>query len=121
MDWLRDFLADPLGLAVQGAVIAAFLDLLFGVYAAFKDGTFALDAIGAFIRKHLLGRVFPAGTLAVTAYLTGNDLMAAAASAALALYAAETLASIYGSVRPPAPSEVAKTDAEAAVNPVPED
>lgn len=118
MDWFRDFLADPLGLAVQGAVVAAFLDLAFGVFAAFKDGTFAMDSLAAFVRKHLLGRVFPSGVLAITAYLTGSEVMAAAAIGALAAYAAETLASIYGSISPPA-GETTEVTVEA--NPVPQD
>lgn len=118
MDWLRDFLNDPIGLAVQGAVIAAFLDFAFGVFAALRDGTFQLDALAAFVRKHLLGRVFPIGTLAVTGYLTGNAIMAAAAAAAATAYAAETLGSIYASVKPVAATE---TEVVVASNPVPTD
>jgi hypothetical protein len=121
MDWLQNFLADPLGLAVQGAVVAAFLDFVFGVYAAGRDGTFAVDALGAFIRKHLLGRVFPAGTLAVVSYLTDSAPMAAAAIAALTAYGIETLGSIYGSINPPAPSVVAEAKPAETVNPVPQD
>lgn len=119
---LNDFLADPLGLAVQGAVVAAFLDLAFGVFAAFRDGTFALDSLAAFIRKHLLGRVLPSATLAVTAYLTGNQLMAAASIGALSAYGAETLASIFYSIKPPSPSEETVPENPALEkNPVPAD
>ena len=118
---LTAFLNDPLGQALEGAVVAAFLDFALGVYAAFRDGTFALDSLAAFVRKHLLGRVFPAGTLALTAYVTHNQLMAAAAIGALAAYAAETLGSIYGSIRPPAPSVVAESKPAELVNPVPTD
>jgi hypothetical protein len=118
---LEAFLADPLGLAVKGALVAAFLDFAFGVFAAFKDGTFALDSLAAFVRKHLLGRVFPVSLMAVTAYVTGDTAMAAAAIAALTAYAVETLASIYGSLKPPAPSVTAESKAAEAVNPVPTD
>lgn len=121
MDWLQHFLNDPIGIAVKGALVAAFLDFAFGVFAALRDGTFAIDALAAFVRKHLLGRVFPVGTLAVTAYLTGDAFMAAAAIAALTAYALETLGSIYGSIRPPAQSEIKEATAAEAINPVPVD
>ena len=48
------FLASPEGLALKAALALAGVDFLFGVYAAIRDGTFALDAIAAFLRKHLL-------------------------------------------------------------------
>jgi hypothetical protein len=120
MDQVAAFLDSTAGLAVKGAAVAALLDFVFGVYAAFRDGTFALDAVAAFVRKHLLGRVFPASTLAIAAYYTGDPIMTATAAAALTAYAAETLASIYGSINPPAPSEAVSTPAE-NVNPVPVD
>lgn len=117
MDWLRDFLNDPIGLAVQGAVVAAFLDFAFGVFAALRDGSFQWDALAAFVRKHLLGRVLPSATLALTAYFTGNALMAAAAVGALTAYALETLASIYGSIKPAPPAGTTETIVPS--NPVP--
>ena len=95
---LVDFLASPAGLAVKGALVAAFLDFAFGVFAALRDGTFALDAVAAFVRKHLLGRVFPVSVLAIAGYLTGDLAMNAAAAAALTAYAVETMGSIYGSL-----------------------
>ena len=98
---LTEFLQSTQGYALQAALVAAFLDFAFGVFAALRDGTFALDAVAAFVRKHLLGRVFPIGLLAGMSYLTGDTVMAAAAIAALTAYAAETLASIYGSIRVP--------------------
>ena len=98
---LTEFLQSTQGYALQAALVAAFLDFAFGVFAALRDGTFALDAVAAFVRKHLLGRVFPIGLLAVMSYVTGDTVMAAAGIAALTAYAAETLASIYGSIRVP--------------------
>lgn len=111
-------LASPAGLAIKGALIAAFLDFLFGVFAAFKDGTFAIDALAAFLRKHLLGRVLPCSVLATMGYYANDGVMIAAAAAALTAYAAETLGSIYGSIRPPAASEVSLNE---ATNPIPTD
>ena len=95
---LIDFLASPAGLALKAALVAAFLDFAFGTYAALRDGVFALDSVAAFVRKHLLGRVLPVGTLAIAGYLTGDLAMNAAAAAALTAYAVETMASIYGSI-----------------------
>ena len=118
---IHDLIASPAGLAIKGALVAAFLDFAFGVFAAAKDGTFALDAVAAFVRKHLLGRVFPASLLAITAYYTKDGAMIAAAATALAAYAAETLASIYGSIRPPAASETAEAEVATEVNPIPQD
>jgi len=118
---LHDFLNDPAGLAVKGALIAAFLDFAFGAFAALRDGTFALDAVAAFVRKHLLGRVLPIGLLAVVGYASGDAVMSTAAAAALTAYAAETLGSIYGSIKPPAPSVEAEENPAELVNPIPVD
>jgi hypothetical protein len=97
---IKALLDSPAGIAIYGALTAAFLDFIFGVYAAFRDGTFALDAVAAFLRKHILGRVLPASTLAIVGYYSGSEPMIAAAAVALTAYAAETLASIYSSIKP---------------------
>jgi len=89
----------PAGVAIYGALTAAFLDFAFGVFGAVRDGNFAIDSVAAFLRKHLLGRVLPSSLLAVTGYYTGNPAMIAAAGVALTAYAAETLGSIYESIR----------------------
>lgn len=98
---LEGFLADPAGLALKAALVAAFLDFAFGTFAALRDGVFAVDSLAAFVRKHLLGRVLPIGLLAVMGYLTGDLAMNAAAAAALTAYAVETMGSIYGSIAVP--------------------
>ncbi len=116
-----DFINSTSGLAIKGALAAAFLDFAFGVFAAVRDGTFAIDAIAAFLRKHLVGRVLPVSLLAVVGYYTGDAVMITAGAAALTAYAAETLGSIYGSIRPPAASEVKEVDAAVEVNPIPQD
>ena len=118
---ISDLLASPAGLAIKGALIAAFLDFAFGVFAAVKDGTFALDAVAAFVRKHLLGRVLPVSLLAIVGYYSDDGVMIAAAAASLAAYTAETFASIYGSIRPPAASEAEEDTIQAEVNPIPQD
>jgi hypothetical protein len=98
---IQTFLDSTAGLAVKAALVAAFLDFAFGTFAALRDGTFALDSVAAFVRKHLLGRVFPVGVLAVMGYVTEDAVMIAAAAAALTAYAAETIGSIYGSLAVP--------------------
>jgi len=115
------FLASPEGLALKAALALAGVDFLFGVYAAIRDGTFALDAVAAFLRKHLLGRVFPIGTLLVIGYYSHDGAMSAAGLAAGAAYVAETAASVYGSINPPAASVAAEASTGNAANPVPQD
>jgi hypothetical protein len=114
------FLGSPEGLALKGALALTGVDFLFGVYAASRDGTFAWDAIAAFVRKHLLGRVFPIGTLLVIGYASHDGTMSAAGLAAGAAYVVETAASVYGSINPPAES-AAKTETAVKVgNPIPD-
>lgn len=103
-----DFLGSPAGLALKAALAAAFLDFAFGVFAALRDGTFAVDSLAAFLRKHILGRVLPIGLLAVVGYLTADLAMNMAAAAALSAYAIETMGSIYGSIAVPATTPAQK-------------
>jgi hypothetical protein len=104
MNELQAFLDSQAGLALKGALVAAFLDFATGSFAAIRDGTFALDAIAAFLRKHILGRVAPLAALLAGAYLSGDQLLSGFAIAGLATYAAETLSSVKGNILPPAPS-----------------
>lgn len=116
---METFFESTGGLAVKAALIAAALDFIFGVFAAVKDGTFAIDAVAAFLRKHLAGRVLPISLLAIAGYISGDGFMTTAAAAALTAYAAETLGSIYGSINPPAVTEESEVVVE--VNPIPRD
>jgi hypothetical protein len=120
---MEAFLASQAGLALKAALIAAFADFATGSFAALRDGTFQLDAVAAFLRKHILGRVAPLGTLLVLGYFGGSDagtFFNAFAIAGLVAYAAETVASIKDNLVPPSPSKAAPP-AAAAVNPVPTD
>jgi hypothetical protein len=116
-----EFLGSDAGLALKGLLIVSFLDFATGSFAALRDGTFALDALAAFVRKHILGRVAPIGTLLVVGYFGGDNgaLFLAGAIAASAAYVAETAASIWGNLRPPAQSDVKADTAAAQINPVP--
>jgi hypothetical protein len=122
MNELQAFLASTAGLALKGALAAAFLDFATGSFAALRDGTFSLDALAAFLRKHILGRVAPLATLLVVGYFGGEagQVFLAAAVAGLTAYAAETGASILGNLVPPKASAVATATNPATVtNPVP--
>lgn len=121
MTELRTFLDSPAGIAIVAAVGAAFADLATGVLAALRDGTFSLDAVAAFLRKHIAGRVGPLGVLLLLGYYGGptmGSLFMASAIAGLTAYAAETAASIWGNLNPPKESDVKEGT---AVNPIPED
>lgn len=123
MDALREFLNSEAGLAVQGLLVVAFADFVTGTFAALRDGTFAVDAIAAWIRKHIAGRVAPIGTLLVLGYFGGSagQVFLAGALVAGAAYVTETAGSIIGNISPPKESDVKDNSAAAALNPVPED
>lgn len=123
MDALHEFLNSEAGLAVQGLLVVAFADFVTGTFAALRDGTFAIDAIAAWVRKHIAGRVAPIGTLLVLGYFGGQagQVFLAGALVAGAAYVTETAGSILGNLNPPPASEVKEATAAASVNPVPED
>lgn len=116
---LEAFLASDAGLALKGALVAAGLDFITGSFAALRDGTFALDALAAFLRKHILGRVAPLAALLAGAYVSGDAILMTFAIGGLTAYAAETVASVKGNLLPPKESDVKDTTAAAALNPVP--
>ncbi len=123
MNELQEFLNSPAGLAVKGALAAAFLDFATGSFAALRDGTFALDALGAFIRKHILGRVAPLAAVLAAGYFAGDQILVGAGVVGLTAYAAETISSVLGNLNPPKPSEEVPDNAANAkalnMNPVP--
>jgi len=116
---LKALFDSPAGVAIYGALTAAFLDFAFGVFASIRDGSFAVDALAAFLRKHLVGRVLPVSLLAITGYYTGNQVMIAAAAASLTAYSVETLGSIYDSIRTPTMAKVESENWDP--NPIPTD
>jgi hypothetical protein len=126
---LHRFLTSDAGAALSGLLVVAFLDFMTGVLAALRDGTFAMDAIAAFLRKHILGRVAPIALLLVVGYFGGaaGQLFMAGAIAAATAYVAETVASVWGNINPPKQGDVLSAEEAAAgaepleppVNPVP--
>jgi hypothetical protein len=124
MEALQTFIQSQAGAALLAMVGIAFADFLTGSFAALRDGTFALDAVAAFLRKHIWGRVAPIGTLLVLGYFGGDtigQLFMASALAASVAYAAETASSILGNLNPPKESDVKEETPAAALNPVPEE
>lgn len=124
METIQAFIQSPAGAALLAMVGVAFADFLTGSFAALRDGTFQLDSLAAFLRKHIWGRVAPIGTLLVMGYFGGDtigQLFMASALAAVAAYVAETASSILGNLNPPKASDVAAVEINAAeaVNPVP--
>ena len=121
MTLLGQFLASPAGLALKGALIVAFADFATGTFAALKDGTFAMDALAAFLRKHILGRVAPLATLLLLGYFGGSagEFFLPFAIAGLGAYTLETAASIKGNFLPPRATTVAEASPAAIANPVP--
>jgi hypothetical protein len=121
MDWLTTFVNSEAGLALQGLILVAFADFATGTFAALRDGSFAMEAVAAWVRKHLAGRVGPIGTLLLLAYFGGpaGGLFLAGAAAGAAAYVAETVASIFGNLNPPKAADVKDNSAAAALNPIP--
>lgn len=121
---LNTFLQSQAGQLLAATLIVAFVDFATGAFAALRDGTFALDALAAFVRKHIWGRVAPIGLLLIVGYFGGESigqLFMAGALAAAAAYIAETGASVLGNLNPPKPSAVAEATPAENVNPVPHD
>jgi hypothetical protein len=125
VEWIKAFLDSTAGQTLLAMVIVAFVDFATGSFAALRDGTFALDSLAAFLRKHIWGRVAPIGMLLVVGYFGGDgivgQLFLAAAVASAAAYTAETASSVLGNLNPPKESEIKDDTAAAAINPVPED
>lgn len=125
MTALQEFLNSPAGIALLAMVGAAFADFATGSFAALRDGTFTLDALAAFLRKHIWGRVAPIGTLLALGYFGGGtigQLFLASAVAAATAYSMETASSIIGNLSPPKLSDIEAaappTTAE-LLNPIP--
>ena len=78
MTLINEFIQSPAGAGLIALVGVAFADFVTGVFAALRDGTFSTDAIAAFLRKHIWGRVAPIGTLLVLGFGHGTAVRAAA-------------------------------------------
>lgn len=115
---IQEFFATELGLAVYGVLIATAADLVFGVIAALRDGSFQLDALAAVLRKHVLGRVAPIFGMLLFGHVGNQPLLLAAGLTGAGLYVAETFGSILDSFQAPK-GEAVEVTVES--NPVPQD
>ena len=91
------FFASPSGLAIYGVLVVAIADFLLGVAAAFRDGTFTLDSVAAYLRKHIAGRVVPISILLGLGYVANQPALTALGAASAAIYVMETIGSIRDS------------------------
>lgn len=108
---LNEFLApfldnEALRAIVITTVVLALADFLLGVGAAIVAKVFNPEYITNFIRKHVVGRVFPILTVSVLGVI--EPTLFAIGAAAAAAYAIETIASIRQSFNLPAEVALAK-------------
>jgi hypothetical protein len=98
MTTIQAFFQTPVGYAIYVTLATAAVAFVSGVAAAVRDGTFTLQAIDAFVRADLLGRVVPIFIFLFGGYLLGADpagaALTAAGLAASAAYVAATAAAV---------------------------
>ena len=104
---LGEFFASDAGKAGVLVLVLALVDFVLGVAAAWRDNTFQLDAVAAWLRKHIAGRVFPIWVLLFAGHFTAGiqistpigDLPAQLPLLAIGTFAALTyIAEIGGSI-----------------------
>ena len=94
---IRAFFDDPAGVTLYGVLAVMLADLLLGVAAAFRDDTFSLAHVAAFLRTHAAGRVAPIGALLAIGWFGQQPALTAIGMGAAAAYALETLGSVRDS------------------------
>jgi hypothetical protein len=107
---LEAFFQSQAGAGLYAMIVVAFADFLLGTLAAIRDRTFTLEAVAAWLRKHLAGRVLPIGLLLLLGYFGNQAALLLLAVPAGAAYVLETIGSIAASWGP-----------NRALQPVPED
>lgn len=98
MEMLKAFFATPVGYAIYATLATVVIAFISGVASAVRDGTFTWQAIDAFVRADLLGRVVPIFIFLFGGYALGADpagaALTAAGLAAAAAYVATTVAAV---------------------------
>ncbi len=120
---ITSFFSTPGGTAVVVLFLLAVLDFLLGTFAAIRDNVFQLDAIGAWIRKHLAGRVLPITVVLVVGHLAGGlsvettadiitpgTILTGIGVGAAAVYVAEVIGSLRESLTPKADTRAVPQD-----------
>ena len=97
---IRAFFESPEAPILWGVLVLAMADFALGTLAALRDGTFRLDAVAAFLRKHVAGRVGPIVALLALGYFGAQPALTAIGAAAAAAYTLETIGSIRESWGP---------------------
>lgn len=69
---IREFFQTPAGAAVVALFALAGLNFLLGTFAAIRDGVFQLEAIGAWLRKDIAGKVLPATAVLLIGHMLGG-------------------------------------------------
>lgn len=123
---LDAFFASTSGQIALWVVVLPVLDWVLGVLAAIRDGTFTLDSVASFLRKHVAGRVVPIWMLLLVGFFADQWLvpvvdvpaLTAVGMAAAGLYVAETIGSILRSWGPATGPALVTRD---FVQPVPKD
>jgi hypothetical protein len=103
---LEAFFSTEAALAVYGVVIVMLADFALGVFAAFRDNTFQLDTVAAFLRKHAAGRVGPITVMLMLGYFGNQPALTALGLASAAAYTVETIGSITSSLSTRSPQDV---------------
>lgn len=127
---IQAFFATTTGQLAFWVPVISLADFLFGLAASVRDGTFQLDSIMAFLRKHIMGRVFPIWGLLLVGWIADDvvplpvdvPLLTGLGAAAAVAYIAETVGSIARAWGPlPAPGTSPGVLTRDPVQPVPED
>jgi hypothetical protein len=71
-DVLGAFLDSPAGLAIKALVVGTLVNLVLGVAAAKRDGTYDSRFLDTFVRTTVWGRVAPVFAVTLGAYLSGD-------------------------------------------------
>jgi hypothetical protein len=112
---ITSFFNTPAGAGILAVMALSVLELALGTFAAIRDNVFQWDAVAAWVRKHLAGRVLPIVAVLVMGHLAGGLQFQEDGAAALlnpgtiltgiglgaaALYVTEIIGSIRESLTP---------------------
>lgn len=91
---IRAFFDSQDALVLYACLVLAAADFTLGTLAAFRDSTFQLDSVAAYLRKHVAGRVAPITVLIGLGYFGNQPALTAIGMASAAAYTLETIGSI---------------------------
>jgi len=115
-DAIREFYGSPAGQAAVAVLVVGIADLVLGILAAFRDNVFSIEAVAAWLRSTLSGRILPIWVLLFVGYfaqgiqVAGIPLLLAAGIGAGGLFVTETVGTI---VKQWGPTKQAQTKPDA--------